>query len=133
MPCRVQPLRHRHLHKQQHPITVRHLRRQPPFPIEMADRGLPLRPPMEIRGFHCPDLPDRLMPKRSVRLTHPRTEMRDRRRVSATAMMARLHKRTLLTEMLDRRKRKHPTVKRKRELRTMMRDRRRVRVLISRR
>ncbi len=135
MPCRLRPLHHRHPHEWLHLITVRHLRRQPLFPIEMADRRLPPRPPMEIRGFHCLDLPDRLMLKRSVRLAHPRIETQDHlRRMRLTVMTAHLHKGTLLTEMLDRHKRKHPTVKRKRELRTMMRDRRRVRkLLISRR
>ena len=88
---------------------------------------------MEIRGFHRPDLPDRLMLKRPLRLAHPRIEMRDRpRRMRPTVMAAHPRKGMLLTEMLDRPKRRRRTARQKKELRTMMRDHRRAtKLLIS--
>ncbi len=108
----------------------------------MLAHRLPLQSPMEIRGFHRPALPDRLMLKGPLRLARHRIEMRGRRLVSATVMTAHLHRGMSLTAMLDRRqkpklhtvkpKRELHTVKPKRELRPMMRDHPRVmKLLIS--
>ncbi len=140
-PCDLLPL-YRHSRAQQHLITVLHLRRQRQPPTGMLAHRLPLQSPMEIRGFHRPALPDRLMLKGPLRLARHRIEMRGRRLVSATVMTAHLHRGMSLTEMLDRRqkpklhtvkpKRELHTVKPKRELRPMMRDYPRVmKLLIS--
>ncbi len=131
MPCHRLPLR-RHPHEQQLLITVLHLRRQRQPPTGMLAHYLPLESPMEIRGFHRPDLPHRLMLKGPLRLARHRIEMRGRRLVSATVMTAHPHKGRLLTEMLDRPKRRRRTARQKKELRPMMRDHPRVmKLLIS--
>jgi len=131
-PCHLLPL-YRHPREQQHLITVLHLRRQRQPPTGMLAHRLPLHSPMEIRGFHRPALPDRLMLKGPLRLARHRIEMRGRRRlVSATVMTAHLHKGMSLTEMLDRRRRKPRTVRPKKEPHPMMRDHPRVmKLLIS--